>query len=346
VKQNQSHHFKSAFPKLTGAKQTGRMGVEAVTAIVSNELKWLFRTVAQEDDYGIDGYIDIVLEDGSVTGQSIAVQIKAGTSFFQTKTSMGIVFHGERKHLNYYLNNALSVIIILCDLSARKCYYEVFHPDRTDKTATGWRMVVPLSQTFDTSCKPELLRLVGPSVDHSSALEQQWAISKMMAESDLVLYAIERTDIEAGNTQAIEQFFERILRNPTLSEKLQGKICLSVSGYDADKRELWQIRAVKRWFAIAVPRVKVWFYFLSTDFAPHGLILLLVLLSKPKAGKGPDEQGIWEIIYEPAEFAPFLEICFKGLNWMTERLGMSEDENKRISFAVMKVLFPDYSPKD
>jgi hypothetical protein len=92
--------------------------------------------------------------------------------------------------------------------------------------------------------------------------------------------------------------------------------------------------------------VKVWFYFLSTDFALHGLILLLVLLSKPRAGKGPDEQGIWEIIYEPAEFAPFLEICFKGLNWMTERLGMSEDENKRISFAVMKVLFPDHSPED
>ena len=50
---------------------------------------WLFKRTHQEHDYGIDGYIDIVTEDGHVTGQMFASQIKCGKSFFQEKTKDG-----------------------------------------------------------------------------------------------------------------------------------------------------------------------------------------------------------------------------------------------------------------
>jgi hypothetical protein len=57
-----------------------------VSTIVNDKVKWIFRRVGLEHDFGADGYIDIVKDDGRVTGQSIAVQIKSGKSFFSTQT--------------------------------------------------------------------------------------------------------------------------------------------------------------------------------------------------------------------------------------------------------------------
>jgi hypothetical protein len=94
----------SFFPKFVRQRQTGEVGINAVSSIVNDKFKWIFRRVNAEHDFGVDGYIDVVTDDGNVTGQSVAVQIKAGASFFRTKTAIGFVFYGETKHLNYYLN--------------------------------------------------------------------------------------------------------------------------------------------------------------------------------------------------------------------------------------------------
>src|SRR5947209_1639566 len=93
------------FPKLTSAQQIGNKGVSLVTQLVENELKWHFRRNHQEDDFGIDGYIDIVHEDGSVVGRTLAVQVKTGSSHIVKTIEQGFVLHGELKHLNFFLNS-------------------------------------------------------------------------------------------------------------------------------------------------------------------------------------------------------------------------------------------------
>lgn len=53
-----------------------RLGVSAVSSIVQEDLKWIFRE-QPKDDFGIDAYIEIC-DKGKPTGRLIAVQIKIG----------------------------------------------------------------------------------------------------------------------------------------------------------------------------------------------------------------------------------------------------------------------------
>ena len=311
----------ATFPKLTKQGQTGNVGVEAVASIVNNQLRWLFRKVHQEEDFGIDGHMDVVLDEGSVTGQSIAMQIKTGHTFLNTKTKSGFVFYGERKHLNYYLNNRLPVLIVLCEPESRTCYYEVFDPDKTEKTPRGWKMIIPFTQTLDASSKPFLLELVGPAIDHLSKLEEHWAVTKLMSSAGHILFTVDRDDIDARDTSDIDSFISRITSNLPLCEKLQGKIDISVSGYDSDPRELWDIPEVRDWFKLVEPVVKYWFYFLTTHGKAGGLKVLAACLCNAKAGERIDAAGRREIILDNNLLGKLMERNFIYLNDMTDRLG-------------------------
>ncbi|WRH90308.1 DUF4365 domain-containing protein [Pseudomonas fluorescens] len=78
----------NGFPAYKKSVGTGEKGVNAVSSIVNDEFCWIFRRNSNEYDYGIDGYIDVVTDDGAVTGQCVAVQIKTGQSFLKRGMSM------------------------------------------------------------------------------------------------------------------------------------------------------------------------------------------------------------------------------------------------------------------
>ena len=325
------------FPKRKESSRIGRGGVDAVSSIVNDQLKWLFRTVHGEDDFGIDGYIDVVLDDGSITGQSIGVQIKCGKSFLQEKTDIGYVFRGERKHLNFYLNCQVPIIIILSDPDSRSCYWEQFDPRKTAKTPQGWKMTVPFSQVLGAQSKGALLSVVGQAEDHTSALEQHWSFTKLMRNAGKILYSIDRTDVESGNVEYIADFFERLQVNLDVCQKLQGKVEIGFSGYDLDKRELYEIPEVKNWFALADAKVKYWFYFMSTEDPVHGLKLLFGCLCDAKRIEIMDSCGRAQVLLDASKMSSLLERNFAWLNEMTDRLGMDMERNKAISFAVMDI---------
>jgi hypothetical protein len=337
-KKSKTKQARGAFPKLTVQSRQGDLGVEIVSSIVNNELKWLFRKVHLEEDFGIDGHMDIVLEDGSVTGQSIAVQIKTGPSFMATKTNVGYVFYGENKHLNYYLNSQLPILVVICDPSRRKCYWELFNAESTEKTTGGWKMVIPFSQVLGQSSKEQLLNIVGPALDHTNELEKHWAFNNLLVSMGRILFAIDRTDIESGNTQHIGSFFERLLKNASVCEKLQGKVDVFISGYDSDTRELWEIPEVRNWFALAEPVLKYWFFFLTSNPPAAGINLLFVCLCGTETSQTIDSKGRRRIELDRTKLRQLMERHFISLNEITERLGMNVEQNKKISFDVMRAI--------
>jgi hypothetical protein len=75
------------YPTYSKAAQKGDKGVEIVSRIINDGYGWLFKRNHQEHDFGIDAQVDVILDDGSVTGQMIALQIKYGASFFKEKES-------------------------------------------------------------------------------------------------------------------------------------------------------------------------------------------------------------------------------------------------------------------
>jgi hypothetical protein len=329
----------SDFPKLIRGRQTGEAGVNAVSTVVNDKLNWIFRRVNLEHDFGIDGYIDIVREDGSVTGQSIAVQIKSGKTYFKEKTPIGFVFRGEEKHLNYYMNLPVPVLMILHDDVTHQSYWGQFDVRRTEPTPGGWKFNISKNNLLSEKSKPELLDIVGPAVEHTDSIKEHWTINETMNEFDFVLYAIDRDDIESGNTDHIGSFIERIYLNDSLCRKFQGRIEVSISGYDDDPRELWEIPEVVRWYEKADPVIKNWFFFSNTKPPASGLRVYWSCMCHGKRlsvnKKSPHKI---KVELDKKRLLELLNSNWLRLNETTDRLGMSIDENKRISFAVCDAL--------
>lgn len=329
----------NGFPTYKSTSLTGESGVNAVSSITNDHLGWIFRRNHNEHDFGIDGYIDIVTQDGSVTGQCFAVQIKSGESFFKTKTANGYTFYGERKHLNYYLNLPMPVLIIIHDEKNNKTYWEVFDADRTESTQSGWKLNIPKAQEFNRKSRGLLEEILGPAKDHLPEIEAHWAFNDTLSNFDFIHYAIDREDIESKNIKPILDFFNRIQVNDSLSKKFQGRVEISISGYDHDSRELWEIRDVRRWFKKADPKIN-WFYFCFVLPPAHGFKNYVACLSDTRwlTPKEMAENPGMNVTMDNMKRLQVLESNWPKLNEMTDRLGMTMEENKRISYQVLDAM--------
>ena len=76
-------------PQYTQQMEISRQGMNLLRQLVENELKWMLRPTHLEDDFGIDAYIDVVSEDRLLTGKTIAIQVKTGKSYFDSRNGRG-----------------------------------------------------------------------------------------------------------------------------------------------------------------------------------------------------------------------------------------------------------------
>jgi len=332
----------SGFPSIKKTKIICEVGVNAVSTIVNDEFQWLFRKNHDEHDFGIDGYLDVITENGNVTGQSIAVQIKSGESYFKTKTSNGFTFYGEMKHLNYYINQSIPVVIIIHDDKTGKTYYEVFKQERTEATTTSWKINILKANLFNLCAKKKLLELLGPAKDSLGELKEHWAFNKKLLNADVVHYAIGRDDIESKNIKPFVEFFKRLENNDNLCKKIQGRIDISVSGYAFDSRELWEIRDVRKWFKKADPKIN-WLYYCNLKLPAYGFktyvacLCEVIRLTPEEIAENP---GYHVSIDLKSQKKIFMS-NFDKLNSMTDHLGMSIEENKAITYAAFDAVgFP------
>lgn len=135
----------------------GQRGVAAVHRQIAN-MGWLFRE-QPSGDYGIDAQIEIVNPVDQATGRLLAVQIKAGPSYFREHTPDGIVFRGEARHLSYWSGHSLPVIVTLYDVETDTVYWQVVNNNTVQSTGTGWKVIVPYAQKLDLSSE-KLLRAI------------------------------------------------------------------------------------------------------------------------------------------------------------------------------------------
>ena len=313
--------------------RTAPIGVDVVSSMVHDQWNWIFRRNSTDADLGIDGYIDIVSTDGAATGQCLAVQIKTGLSYFSTATDGGFVFRGERKHLNYYMNCPMPVVIVLCNPKTKQCFWVHFAPGKTERTQSGWKVIVPRRNVLSPATKQELLELVDPAKDFLAKLDSQWAYNETLAKWDSVHYAVDKTTIEAGCVEPAADFFSRIRDNDKLCRRFQGKIELSIAGYEDDDRELYEIEEVRSWFAKADGAVCDWFFFLQPTPPAFGLKLYLFCVCSTNRVDIRDGRVLVSVDLQCK--AGLLLRNWPRLNRMTERLGLSEEENERIGCAVL-----------
>jgi tetratricopeptide (TPR) repeat protein len=153
--------------------RTGAGGAAIVSMILNLDMAWIYRAVDQAGtDYGVDAHIEVTDADGVETGRQIAAQVKTGKHFFKKKTDDGFVHRPEDRHVRYWKDYALPVILILVDPRTREAYWEF--TDHVTSTGKGWKIVVPRANVFGASAKATLSTIaVGHGTERTRAQIEQ-----------------------------------------------------------------------------------------------------------------------------------------------------------------------------
>jgi hypothetical protein len=149
------------------SSRIGRIGV-AGTQLIFEKLGWIFREQPIED-HGIDAHIEVVSND-MPTGKLIALQIKCGKSWFDESTKNGFVFRGEKRHLEYWQEHSLPVIIVLYDQHAGIAYWQTVSKDLVKSTGKGWKLTIPFENKISDATLGEIeatSRKMSPSSEYT-----------------------------------------------------------------------------------------------------------------------------------------------------------------------------------
>lgn len=124
-----------------------RIGVYSVAKIFTEGLGWIFRE-QPISDFGIDGFVEITrmtldLKHRTPTGRLIGVQIKSGKSFFKESAGNYFIYRGAKKHLHYWLNYSIPVIIVLYDKEANIAYWEIVNESTIQLTNKSFKINLP-----------------------------------------------------------------------------------------------------------------------------------------------------------------------------------------------------------
>jgi hypothetical protein len=314
------------FPKFTPSARSGETGSNLVTRIVSDDLHWMFSRNHQESDFGIDGVINVVTDSDHVTGQFFGVQIKYGKSFFQEKNRWGYVYRGDQKHFNYLCNYSAPILILLCHPESGDCYWMNFDADKVESTDKAWKITIPFNNKLHTS-KSALLNLIGPPVDQLEASQKSQIEREVITMSDRVLYCIERCDVNASNVANVRTFFDRLVSTQDTAYRMQGKIELSFSGYDLDKRELFEIPEIVRYVGLvdkAIPEIL--FFSALGDYSGGLKAIVLALCDGKVVGKKPAFNETAQVQYNVILFRQFLLRSLLKMNELATWLNLSSQE--------------------
>ncbi|MGH3864545.1 MAG: DUF4365 domain-containing protein [Pseudonocardiaceae bacterium] len=139
---------------------TGDAGVWGVGHLVATQLGWYFRPQPVAD-VGIDAQVEPVL-GGQASGRFLALQIKAGASWFKEPMPVGdgwVFRESNQVHRDYWLNCTIPVLLMLYDVDKGVAYWQHITPDTAIVTGNGFKVEVPSSQRLDATARDILARL-------------------------------------------------------------------------------------------------------------------------------------------------------------------------------------------
>lgn len=140
-------------------KRIDRLGVYK-TAEYFARYGWLFREQSSED-YGIDAQVEVA-DDNGATGALIGIQIKSGTAYFKEQKNLSIVFRSNDRHIQYWIQHMLPVIVVLYDDTTGELFWENVSVKTIKSTGKGWRIDIPKKNRLSEDSLIELKALTQP----------------------------------------------------------------------------------------------------------------------------------------------------------------------------------------
>jgi len=205
---------------MNNAATTARFGVNKVDTFFS-EHRWLFRE-QYSHDHGIDAQVEIVNE-GKPTGDLIGIQIKSGKSYFSECTDTSYICRENDRHIDYWRQHCLPVIIILYNPDEDILYWESVSTNSCVRTEKGWKINVPKDKQLTGKSLRELRELTQPSIYlrnlHRLLFDKAWIelaaegefiyiefedwINKSLPRFNIRIGCDSRSDIEEGSWPTI-----------------------------------------------------------------------------------------------------------------------------------------------
>ena len=140
----------------------GKQGVNFLRTI-TDENECYFHEIVQENDVGIDAFIEFT-KNGENDGRCIAVQIKAGNSFFNSDNTMCKIPIGT--HYNYWKNHSLQVYGIVCDLEKKESFWISITEDNKNNKKNEFKNKTMYSIVFSVKDVAELHTITCKTISH------------------------------------------------------------------------------------------------------------------------------------------------------------------------------------
>ena len=108
------------FPKRIDTHISESISFNVVSSVLPK--KWIVREVT-ERDYGVDLYVELVNNDGSVTGDMVALQIKSTQTIKFNSRNLSTFSGVKKSTVNYWLGLPVPVFLIVVELKTGNVYW-------------------------------------------------------------------------------------------------------------------------------------------------------------------------------------------------------------------------------
>ena len=149
----------------------------------------------------------------------------------------------------------------------------------------------------------------------------------------IVILPIDREDILDFNFKEIYTFLLSIKDD---SRKYFNKINVTISGYDKDEREIYEIPEIRDYITFLDKCFPYWFYFLYNDLPQKHSPIGTIMLCTCKVQIVKSSRSIKHVQVDPESLLEFMDIHFNFLNEIMEEKGHSIEENKTLSKKILR----------
>jgi Domain of unknown function (DUF4365) len=138
------HKHQEALPKQGYNAFKGTIWEMSIKYLFYAKMKWLYTDIPKENDFGVDGYVEVLDEFGCPTGQALAVQCKSGDSYCKfIKDDENLYLEFNKVHFNYWKKHHLPIIIIM-NFNDKGQYWAYFNEEKVKNIGSKkCRMIVP-----------------------------------------------------------------------------------------------------------------------------------------------------------------------------------------------------------
>src|ERR1700730_8069559 len=85
---------------------------------------WALRSQEDQEDYGVDGEIEITTQEDKATGLIFKVQLKGTDSATYDNAGRLVFSHASVERFSYYVSQLkIPLVLIVCDVATKQCYW-------------------------------------------------------------------------------------------------------------------------------------------------------------------------------------------------------------------------------